>query len=90
MGWAITDFKFIEDAAHARVFHFEATLGDGEAKRLLQGDGLLLGDGRVLVNRQAWLKRQAAGLGVDGESFVRDLQALASDRASQRLAASTA
>ena len=90
MGWAITDFRFIEDAANARVFHFEIALDDGEQRRLLQGDGLLLVDGRVLVNRQAWLKRQAAGLGLDGEGLVRQLQQLVGEQASQRLAVQSA
>jgi hypothetical protein len=74
-GWVAREFRLGQGGSPSRVFQFDLRLSapvEGYP-RWLAMDGVLLGNGRVLINRRQHLKHLARKAGMDAEGFEREL-----------------
>lgn len=84
MDWETRDLQF-EHGAGARVFQCEVLLKPaGRAgRRWLNVDGIVLGDGRIMLNKAEALRQSALHAGLDGAQIVDSLTAWVRERAQQ-------
>lgn len=73
MGWETTNFALERHGDLARVFNFEIMLSGAAGRhRLLRGDGLIMRDGTVRLNRSDHIKDLVEQEGFNPESFLRN------------------
>jgi hypothetical protein len=79
MGWELTDFRIEHYGEQARVFTFEVRIDGSEphAPQLLSGDGVVLGNGKVRLNREEFLAAAATRKGLNAQALIDGLKELA-------------
>lgn len=81
MGWELCDFRLEQTGGLASPFQFEVLVADiGRPAQVLRGDGVVISDRKVRLNRKEQLARQAQALGLSPESFLASLQQAVSDQ----------
>jgi hypothetical protein len=84
MEWETRELKF-EQGAGARVFQCEVLLKPAArvGRRWLNIDGIVLGDGRVMLNKAETVRQSALHAGLDGAAIVAALTNWVAERAVQ-------
>lgn len=82
MGWELRDFRLDRTGGLASPFQFEVLLAmTGKPSQVLRGDGVVIRDRTVRLNRPEMLARQAQSYGISPDSFLASLQKLVVEQA---------
>jgi hypothetical protein len=75
MGWELRDFHLERTGGLASPFQFEVLVDAmGKPSHILRGDGVVIRDSTVRINRIDQLARQAQALGLSPDSFLTNLE----------------
>ncbi len=82
MRWELRDFQLDRTDGLASPFQFEVLLAaTGKPTQVLRGDGVVIRDSKVRLNRPEQLARQAQSYGLSPDSFLTSLQKLVVEQA---------
>jgi hypothetical protein len=82
MGWELRDFHLEQTGGLACPFQFELLIAtSGKPSQVVRGDGVMIRERTVRLNRVDQLMRQAQLMGLSPEGFLASLQQVVTEQA---------